>query len=80
MKRIKTFGALIIGAIFMYDFIITFTSNSIEQYEVIGMDVSKTTYLAYLLAITISFLSYGFTKQFENEGEEAKTQGSISDR
>lgn len=65
MKQIKTYGALIIGAIFLYDFIITFSSGSVEQYDVIGLEVSKITYLAYLLAIAVSFLTYGFTKQTE---------------
>lgn len=80
MKDIKRFGALIIGAIFFYDFLITFASNSAEQYEVIGMEVTKITYLAYLLAVAVSFLSYGFTTQIQNEIKSADTQGSVGDK
>ncbi len=70
MKQIKTYGALIIGAIFLYDFIITFSSGSVEQYDVIGLEVSKITYLAYLLSIAVSFLTYGFTKLNEKSDSE----------
>jgi len=57
------------GAIFLYDFTLTFTSDCTGQFDVIGMEVSKTTYLAYLLAVAISLLSYGFRKQLDNEDE-----------
>lgn len=70
MKKVKRFGSLIIGAIFLYDFIITLSSNNVEQYEVIGLEVSKTPYLAYLLAIAVSFLIYGFTRQNEKSDSE----------
>lgn len=70
MKKIKKFGALIIGAIYLYDFIITFLSNSPEQYDVIGLEVSKFTYLAYLLAIAVSLLTYGFTMQVETSSSD----------
>jgi hypothetical protein len=69
MRQIKIYGSLILGAIFLYDFIIAFSSDCAEQFDVIGMEISKTTYLAYLLAVAISFLSYGFRKQFKDEDE-----------
>ncbi|HKL14959.1 MAG TPA: hypothetical protein VJ915_04955 [Balneolaceae bacterium] len=69
MKQIKRYAALIMGAIFLYDFTLTFTSDCTGQFDVIGMEVSKTTYLAYLLAVAISLLSYGFRKQLDNEDE-----------
>ena len=72
MKHIKKYGALIIGAIFLYDFIITFRSGSVDEYEVIGMGVSKITYLAYLMAVAISFLAYGFGHQTQNTKDEKK--------
>lgn len=70
MKKIKAYGALIIGAMFLSDFMITFLSNSPKQYDVIGLEVSKITYLAYLLAIAVSLLTYGFTKQVEMSNSE----------
>ena len=70
MKQIKSYGAFILGAIFLYDFIITFSSDGAEPFDVIGMEVSKTTYLAYLVAVAISFISYGFRKQLEERDED----------
>jgi len=74
MKQFKRYGALIIGAIFLYDFTITFTSDCNGQFDVIGMEVSRTTYLAYLLAVAISFLSYGFTKRPSDENVSTTIQ------
>lgn len=73
MKTIKKFGALVIGAIYLYDFIIIFLSNNAHHYDVIGLEVSKITYLAYLLAISVSFLTYGFTKHIEAGNTEKQT-------
>ena len=77
MKQIKRYAALILGAIFLYDFIITFKTDITGQFDVIGMEVSKTTYLAYLLAVAISFLSYGFRKQVDDR-DEHKNESIIS--
>ncbi|NBC25715.1 MAG: hypothetical protein GVY08_02565 [Bacteroidetes bacterium] len=66
MNKFKTYGSLIIGAIFLYDFIITLSSDSGgEHYDVIGFEVSKITYLTYLLAISFSCLTYGIERQFQ---------------
>lgn len=73
MKSIKKFGSLIIGAIFLYDFVLTFLSNNAEQYDVIGLEVSKLTYLAYLMAIAVSFLTYGYMINIENKDPENQT-------
>jgi len=67
MTKFKTYGALIIGSIYLYDFIITLLSEKgTEYYDVIGFGVSKISYLAYLLAISITFLTYGIKRQFQD--------------
>lgn len=70
MKKFKGYGALILGAIFLYDFAMTFVSNTVGQYDVIGFHVSKFTYLAYLLAVAVSFLSYALTNLYRHESAE----------
>lgn len=79
MKYIKTYGALIIGAIYLFDFIHTFRSISNEPFNVIGLEVSKTTYLAYLLAISVTFLAYGFTEKYKNDDAD-KSQKAVNDQ
>lgn len=73
MDKFKNIAALVIGSIFLYDFIITLFSKSDQVYDVIGLEVSRITYLAYLLAISVSFLSYGFTKQSEKKDSVNQT-------
>ena len=65
MDTLKKVAALIIGLLFLYDFIMTLSSNGDQAFHVIGFEVSKLTYLAYLLATSISFLTYVLTKQME---------------
>lgn len=80
MKYLKKYGALILGAIFLFDFIHTLNSISGELYEVIGLEVSKTTYLAYLLAIAVSFLTYGYTIKSEKEDDADNIQKAVNDK
>ena len=77
METFKKYGSLILGAIFQYDFIITFLSTTAEPFDVLGLEVSKINYLAYLQAIAISFLSYGFTKQFQSDEKSAETKDIV---
>lgn len=70
MEKFKKYGSFILGLIFIYDFLHTLSSNTVETYDVVGLEVSKITYLGYLLAIAVSFISYGLTKHFEKNRDE----------
>lgn len=70
MDKVKKAAALMFGTIYLYDFIDTLSTDSSQVFDVIGFEVSKITYLAFLLAVCVSFLTYGFTKQMEKRDSE----------